>query len=158
MSDWRTGAGFRPGGQATFCGQKVAKEPDPAARVPFAALRGKPAPSPSCCGAAKLTACLWHSVQTRCRKSDVYASALCGADARNKRPPSQARAKGQGNQNSFSIKIDSCYRLINKRWRPISLVSSQIRPAVRSRFPPCVYACGTRFRLQATLPQDSVAS
>ena len=49
-------------------------------------------------------------------------------------------------QNSFSINFDSCYRNRCMDFKPIS---SQISQAVRSL--PSVCACGTRFRLWATL-------
>ena len=54
-----------------------------------------------------------------------------------------------------SLYFDSCYPNLDKRLKP---VSSYISQAVRTRSHPCGCACGTRFRLRATLPQDSVAS
>ena len=55
---------------------------------------GQPAPSSSWGCTAKLTSRLRRSVQTRCRKSDDDAVALCGATASPKNLPSQAWAKG----------------------------------------------------------------
>ena len=66
----------------------------PCCPVPPALPAGKPAPSSSCGCAAKLTARRWRSVQTRCRKLDDEAVALCGATASPKNLPSQAWAKG----------------------------------------------------------------
>ena len=77
-----------------FLLQESRQRAGPCCPRPLRCATGQPAPSTSCGCAAKLAACLQHSAQTRCRKSEHDASALCGADASLKRPPSQAWAKG----------------------------------------------------------------
>ena len=94
-SSLETEAGISPR-QATYflaC-QKVGKEHRPYCPRPSGFAYGQPAPTTSCGCTAKLTARLQRFVQTRCRKSDDDAVALCGATARHKRPPSQAWAQG----------------------------------------------------------------
>ena len=142
-SSLETEAGISPR-QATYflaC-QKVGKEHRPYCPRPSGFAYGQPAPTTSCGCTAKLTARLQRFVQTRCRKSDDDAVALCGATARHKRPSSQAWAQAA---------IPGDFSAIGPRQ-----ISSQLIQAARPLLSGC--ACGTRFRLQALAPKSANAS
>lgn len=89
MPDLRAKGGSQPALLTYFLVQESRQRAGPCCPIPFAALRGKAAPSTSCCGTAKFPTSLQGYVQTRCRQFDN------GAAVRHKRPPAQARQKVQ---------------------------------------------------------------
>ena len=148
-------AGLGPPCRPTFCGQKVGKEPAPATHVP--ALRyGQPAPSSSWSCAAKLTSSFARRSNTlpqvrarscctlrcNCQPQELAVAGVC------KRGDTEC-----GQPDSFFLKLIATS--VIRYWDRCQFRHKSHRPSVPIPFG-C--ACGMRFRLRETLPQDSVAS
>ena len=116
MPDGRTDAGFRPGGRPTFCGQKVGKEPDPTAASPSlrygANLRHLPLVAVRQ-NSLRAFGTPFKQVAAELITMRLHSSVQPPATRGRRRRPGQ-KGKRAKTRDSFSIKIDSCYRLINK--------------------------------------------
>ena len=143
-------SGSRPACRPPFLRKKGGKELAPTAPDPFATLRGnlrRQALGAVRQNSLRVFDAPFKHVAVKVITMQLHSAVQLPAPraCRHRRGhKGQYRVR---EQNSFSINFDSCYRNKCMDFKPIS---SQISQAVRSL--PSVCACGTRFRLWATLP------